>query len=144
MKKVLEIDDEIEKLESEYAGLEYEENFSQDVDDDKEIPFNADKIRIDQQMLSLKYIMELKDGSLLELNPGYQRNRVWKDNKRKSLLIESLMLRIPIPAFYFYENEDSKFQVIDGQQRLATIHEFVNNEFQLTGLEYLKSLKSLV
>lgn len=52
MKKVLEIDDEIEKLESEYAGLEYEKNFSQDVDDDKEIPFNADKIRIDQQMLN--------------------------------------------------------------------------------------------
>lgn len=89
-------------------------------------------------MLSLKYIMELMEADLMELNPGYQRNRVWRDNKKKSLLIESLMLRIPIPAFYFYENEDSKFQVIDGQQRLATIYEFVNNEFCLTGLEYLK------
>lgn len=138
MKKVLELDTEIEKMESEYAGLEYEADIQDDnEEDDNEIPFNADKIRIDQQMLSLKYIMELKDGNLLELNPGYQRNKVWKDNKRKSLLIESLMLRIPIPAFYFYENEDSKFQVIDGQQRLATIHEFVNNEFQLAGLEYL-------
>ena len=61
VKKVLEIDDEIEKMESEYAGLEYEENFFQDIEDDQEIPFNADKIRIDQQMLSLKYIMELKN-----------------------------------------------------------------------------------
>ena len=51
VKKVLEIDDEIEKMESEYAGLEYEENFFQDIEDDQEIPFNADKIRIDQQML---------------------------------------------------------------------------------------------
>lgn len=128
---------QIEKMESEYAGLEYEEELPNELEDDTEIPFNADKIRIDQQMLSLKYIMELKDGNLLEINPGYQRNNVWKDNKRKSLLIESLMLRIPIPAFYFYENEDSKFQVIDGQQRLTTIHEFVNNEFRLSGLEYL-------
>ena len=49
------------------------------------------------------------------------------------------MLRIPIPAFYFYENEDGKYQVIDGQQRLTTIKEFVNGEFRLTGLEYLGS-----
>ena len=65
-------------------------------------PFNAEKIRVDQQMLSVKYMLELMDDGLIELNPGYQRHRVWKDNKRKSLLIESLMLRIPIPAFYFY------------------------------------------
>ena len=62
---------------------------------------------------------------------------MWKDNKRKSLLIESLMLRIPIPAFYFYENEDGQYQVIDGQQRLKTIKEFVDGQFRLTGLEYL-------
>lgn len=139
--KIFELEDVLQKAESEFAGLEYEmefENIDNDMTDIEEIPFNADKIRIDQQMLSLKYIMELIDADLMELNPGYERNRVWKDKKKKSLLIESLMLRIPIPAFYFYENEDTKFQVIDGQQRLATIHEFVNNEFCLTGLEYLK------
>lgn len=139
----IELEDVLQRAESEYIGLEYELEFEDsDVDDDgddiKEVPFNADKIRIDQQMLSLKYIMELIDANLMELNPGYERNRVWKDKKKKSLLIESLMLRIPIPAFYFYENEDAKFQVIDGQQRLSTIHEFVNNEFCLSGLEYLK------
>ncbi len=138
MNRTEDIDLKIEKLESEYAGLEYEEASSENSDDcDEEMPFNADKIRIEQQMLSVKYIIELIDGNLLELNPGYQRNRVWTDNKRKSLLIESLMLRIPIPAFYFYENEESKFQVIDGQQRIGTIYDYVNNKFPLTGLEYL-------
>ena len=88
-------------------------------------------------MLSVKYMLELMEEGLIELNPGYQRNRVWKDNRRKSLLIESLMLRIPIPAFYFYENEDGEYQVIDGQQRLATIREFVSGKFKLSGLEYL-------
>ncbi len=80
---------------------------------------------------------ELIEQNLIELNPGYQRRSVWKDNKKKSLLIESLMLRIPIPAFYFYENEDGKYQVIDGQQRLTTIKEFVDGGFRLSKLEYL-------
>lgn len=132
------IDVKIGKLEAEDAGIDYEfENMENDEEEKNEQPFDAEKIRVDQQMLSVKYMLELMEQDLIELNPGYQRRRVWKDNKRKSLLIESLMLRIPIPAFYFYENEDGKYQVIDGQQRLTTIREFVNGEFRLTGLEYL-------
>lgn len=133
------LDIEIDKLRAENAGFDYEQEDieTEDVEERKEQPFDAEKIRVDQQMLSVKYMLELMNEDLIELNPGYQRRRVWKDNKRKSLLIESLMLRIPIPAFYFYENEDGKYQVIDGQQRLTTIKEFVNGEFRLTGLEYL-------
>ncbi len=130
---------EIEKKKAEFLGIEYdtEAENSEEEQESMEQPFNVDKIRVDQQMLSVKYMLELMEQDLLELNPGYQRRRVWTDNKRKSLLIESLILRIPIPAFYFYENKDGKFQVIDGQQRLATIKEFVNGDFKLTGLEYL-------
>jgi len=133
-----DLDIEIEKKKAEHAGVEYEvESIDEESDERTEQPFDADKIRVDQQMLSVKYMLELMEQNLIELNPGYQRRRVWKDNKRKSLLIESLMLRIPIPAFYFYENEDGQYQVIDGQQRLTTIKEFVSGEFRLTGLEYL-------
>lgn len=132
------IDLKIGKLEAEEAGLDYEfEDIENNDEEEKEQPFDAEKIRVDQQMLSVKYMLELMEQNLIELNPGYQRRRVWKDNKKKSLLIESLMLRIPIPAFYFYENEDGKYQVIDGQQRLTTIKEFVDGEFRLSGLEYL-------
>ena len=135
-----DLDIEIEKKKAEHAGVEYEvEHVDDESDEQAEQPFDAEKIRVDQQMLSIKYMLELMEQNLIELNPGYQRRRVWKDNKRKSLLIESLMLRIPIPAFYFYENEDGQYQVIDGQQRLTTIKEFVNGEFHLTGLEYLKN-----
>lgn len=132
-----DIDVKIGKLEAEEAGLDCEFEDIENKDEENERPFDAEKIRVDQQMLSVKYMLELMEDNLIELNPGYQRRRVWKDNKKKSLLIESLMLRIPIPAFYFYENEDGKYQVIDGQQRLATIKEFVNGEFRLNGLEYL-------
>ena len=121
-----DFEQKIEKMRVENLGLEYEEEnncglLEQESEKEDEQPFNPEKIRVDQQMLSVKYMLELMDEGLIELNPGYQRNKVWKDNRRKSLLIESLMLRIPIPAFYFYENENGEYQVIDGQQRLTTI-----------------------
>ncbi|PEZ37925.1 DUF262 domain-containing protein [Bacillus cereus] len=128
----------IEKSIDEFYGFEYEEYELDEHEEDYEHPFDADKIRIDQQMLSLKYLTELMNEKQVILNPGFQRNRVWTERKRKSLLIESLMLRIPIPAFYFYENEDSKFIVIDGLQRLSTINDFINDKFKLSGLEYLE------
>lgn len=136
--KMLEDDIEVEIMKANHLGFDYEIETEEETEEEpEEQPFQAEKIRVDQQMLSVKYMLELMEDGLIELNPGYQRHRVWKDNKRKSLLIESLMLRIPIPAFYFYENEDGKYQVIDGQQRLATIQEFVQGKFQLSGLEYL-------
>lgn len=129
----------VEKILDEQLGFEDSDDIYAETDDDieDEQPFDADKIRIEQQMLSVKYIFELYEGKLLDTNPNFQRKPVWKENKRKSLLIESLMLRIPIPAFYFYENENSMFQVIDGQQRLITIFEFIQGKFKLSGLEYI-------
>ncbi|RXZ82397.1 DUF262 domain-containing protein [Paenibacillaceae bacterium] len=131
--------EKIEELVDEFYGFEYEENdYEEQEEENYERPFDADKIRIDQQMLSLKYLTDLMKEKQIILNPGFQRNKVWNEKKRKSLLIESLMLRIPIPAFYFYENEDSKFIVIDGLQRLSTIAEFIRGDFRLFGLEYLE------
>ena len=129
----------IEKLIDERLGFEdSDEMYSESQEETtNEQPFDADKIRIEQQMLSVKYVFELYEDKLLDTNPNFQRKPVWKENKRKSLLIESLMLRIPIPAFYFYENENGLFQVIDGQQRLITIFEFLQGKFKLSGLEYI-------
>ncbi|QCJ44717.1 DUF262 domain-containing protein [Bacillus sp. S3] len=130
------IDDEIDKIKEESFGVEYEVLLEDE--QQTEVPFDAEKIRIEQRMLSLKYMKELIDLDLLNLYPDFQRNKVWKEIKRKSLLIESLMLRIPIPAFYFYEDEDSVLHVIDGLQRLSTINEFLNGDFKLKGLQYLQ------
>jgi hypothetical protein len=127
---------DLEIIQEESYGIEHEQLIE---DEDKsEVPFDAEKIRIEQRMLSLKYMKELIDLDLLNLYPDFQRNKVWKEIKRKSLLIESLMLRIPIPAFYFYEDEDSVLHVIDGLQRLSTINDFLNGDFKLKGLQYLQ------
>ncbi|GAA5204379.1 DUF262 domain-containing protein [Streptomyces thinghirensis] len=63
----------------------------------------------------------IEDGSL-ELAPGFQRGRVWKPGQ-KSRLIESVLLQIPLPALYFAEDTDGLIRMVDGLQRLPTIHD---------------------
>jgi Protein of unknown function DUF262 len=74
------------------------------------------------------------------LQPEFQRNEVWK-RAAQSRLIESLLIRIPIPAFYMDATNDEKWLVVDGQQRLSTLRQFVidksNDRLRLTGLEFL-------
>jgi len=60
--------------------------------------------------------------------PGFQRNYVW-DIKRASKLIESLILGLPIPQIFLYEERRNQFLVIDGQQRLMTVYFFVKGRF---------------
>ena len=81
----------------------------------------------------------IKNKEILNIRPEYQRRLRW-DNKRKSLLIESLLLNIPIPPLFFYEKDMASYEVMDGQQRINAIKEFYNNEFKLTGLAVLEKL----
>ncbi|HFI0451464.1 TPA: DUF262 domain-containing protein [Streptococcus suis] len=74
-----------------------------------------------------------------DLHPDYQRNKVW-DNQRKSKLIESLIMNIPIPPVFLYEVSPSKYEVMDGLQRISTIIDFFNNKFSLEGLEVWSEL----
>jgi hypothetical protein len=70
----------------------------------------------------------------LNLRPEYQRRLVWDDEKR-SLFIESLLLNVPIPPVFLYEWDLSRYEVMDGQQRLNAIIDFYGNRFALRGLE---------
>ncbi|SCL59854.1 Protein of unknown function DUF262 [Micromonospora chersina] len=60
--------------------------------------------------------------------PGFQRNYVW-DIKRASKLIESLIIGLPVPQVFLYEEDRNRFLVVDGQQRLMTIYYFVKERF---------------
>src|SRR5471030_2308189 len=60
--------------------------------------------------------------------PGFQRNYVW-DIKRASKLIESLILGLPVPQLFIYEQGRNSFLVIDGQQRLMSIYYFIKQRF---------------
>lgn len=80
-----------------------------------------------------------KTGDII-LNPKFQRRKVW-DDARSSRLIESVMLEVPLPVFYFAENSDETQEVIDGQQRLNAFFRFLDNEYRLTGLSELRTLE---
>ncbi|EED2831859.1 DUF262 domain-containing protein, partial [Salmonella enterica subsp. enterica] len=60
--------------------------------------------------------------------PGFQRNFVW-DMARSSKLIESLILGLPVPQLFLYEQARNSFLVIDGQQRLMSIYYFIKKRF---------------
>lgn len=109
-------------------------------------PYNPALIRVETKQFSLRNIMDMVEEGDIDLAPDFQRLNVWKP-KQKSRLIESVMLRIPLPAFYFSTDEKTGgYQVVDGVQRLSTIYNFVrgNDEensihkrFALSELEYL-------
>ena len=102
-----------------------------------ETPYDPEKIRVDTKQLSLRQVYDMMKSDDIDLTPDFQRNLVW-DDLRKSRLIESILLRIPLPIFYFAQDEEGKISVVDGLQRLSTIRMFMDNEFRLNNLEYLQ------
>ena len=76
------------------------------------------------------------------LQPEYQRRNVW-EKPRKALFIESLLLNLPVPPIFLYEPEINRYEVMDGQQRLTSLVEFVRNRFALTGLQKWAELNKL-
>ncbi|WP_405179432.1 DUF262 domain-containing protein [Nocardia sp. NBC_01377] len=112
------------------------DDFLVDGDDQRRPPWDPEEIRVSTRSFSLRNVLDMIGDDDLELAPDFQRNRVWK-SRQKSRLIESLLLQIPLPAFYFAADSDGKFRVVDGLQRLSTVHEFVQGAFDLGDLEYL-------
>jgi hypothetical protein len=76
---------------------------------------------------------------LIDTSPGYQRRLRWS-NKKRSLLIESFLLNIPVPPVFLFEHDYNAYEVIDGRQRIETIKAFLANNFELSGLEYWSEL----
>ncbi len=80
----------------------------------------------------------------IELSPPYQRGKVWSQ-KQKSELVESILMGIPLPIMYFFQDSSGVKQVIDGKQRLSTLFDFMDEDpkvnFVLSELTILKDLK---
>ena len=103
-------------------------------------PFNPADVRIETRTMTIDLLLERIRLGELELRPSFQRNSVWK-TAQKSLLIESLFLRIPLPAFYFDASNDDQWLVVDGQQRLTAIHEFIEGDLTLDVLEFYEEYR---
>ena len=103
-------------------------------------PWDPNKIRISTKPFSLRQVVDMIADGDIDLAPDFQRLYVWKP-LQKSRLIESILLGIPLPAFYFNQDLAGAMQVVDGVQRLTTINRFAKGEDTLAGLEYLTGLE---
>ncbi len=65
------------------------------------------------------------------MDPDFQRDFIWDDGKQ-SRLIESIIMRIPLPVLYLAEDDEGRMIVVDGLQRLSTLKRFVDDELRLT------------
>jgi hypothetical protein len=104
---------------------------------------NAFRVIYQTNNFFLPQIRDLIDkGEVLNLRPEYQRRLRWS-TPQKSRLIESLLLNIPVPPVFLYESDAARYEVMDGQQRLNAVREFIAGDFALTGLPVLKPLNGL-
>jgi Protein of unknown function DUF262 len=85
------------------------------------------------------FVESLRKPNYIDLSPFYQRRDRW-DDERKSLLIESFIMNIPVPPVFLYEREFNQYEVMDGQQRISALKDFYEDQFRLTGLEHWPEL----
>jgi len=101
-------------------------------------PFDPSKINVKSSVQSIYTLLQrMKHGEIT--SPTYQRqNNIWT-LVTKSRLIESLLVRIPLPLFYLDATNEDEWKIVDGLQRLTALKEFcVDKSYKLSGLEYLK------
>lgn len=116
-------------------------------------PFDPEKIDVYTKPHTVDLIMSRIENEEIDLSPDFQRrSNLWNDI-RKSLLIESMLLRIPLPSLYLSEDKRGNYVVVDGLQRLCAIAHFVNVKYlnklvgstlpplKLCGLQSLKELE---
>lgn len=104
-------------------SLDMDEGYTAEMEEpDKFIPSD---VNITQVPTNISNIMERLENQEIDLSPAFQRNSdLWSDEKQ-SRLIESLMLKIPLPAFYFDASREDNWIVIDGLQRLTAFRNYL-------------------
>jgi hypothetical protein len=134
--------------QNETDGLEFDEGVDEGASVERiDNPFDPSQIKVNRKVIPINLIVERISHDEIDLAPEFQRRaRIW-DKRRKSRLIESILLRIPLPVFYVSSDSEDNWQVVDGLQRLTTIYDFISEEskfrFNLSGLEYLVSYEGM-
>jgi len=136
--------DRTEDFEGEELGEVGGTGLEEELEDDAAIsfeitePFDPARIRVDTKPMVISLLMDRIRNKEIDLTPGFQRKGGIWSKKAKSQLIESLLIRIPLPAFYMDGGDESKWLVVDGLQRLSTLKSFViDKTLVLDGLEFL-------
>jgi hypothetical protein len=120
--------------------LEEEDN-EEEQEETVNFQYDPEKINIITKEPTIEQLLRRIDEEALDLAPDFQRQaNIW-NQVAKSRLIESILIRIPLPAFYIDATNDEQWLVVDGLQRLSALKNFVSDKtLKLTGLEYLTEL----
>jgi hypothetical protein len=110
------------------ADSEEIEGLDDDQDAGQDYPIDTMLIRNETRTV-FEILRRIEKGSYV-MTPDFQRDFIWPEDKQ-SKLIESVLMRIPLPVFYLAEDEEGRMIVVDGLQRLSTFQRFVNNKLQL-------------
>ncbi len=104
-------------------------------------PFDPTQIRLETRQMTIDLVLSRIKHDELDLAPDFQRQAGIWNNTAKSRLIESILIRIPLPAFYIDATIEDEWLVIDGLQRLSTLKQFVvDQQLRLSELEFLVHL----
>lgn len=123
-------------------NIEETEFEGEDKISDFEGPFDPNNIDVDIAVVNLGSLLEMLEYGEIDLSPDFQRSGDLWTMKQKSRLIESILLGLPIPSFYFSEDPNThKLVVVDGLQRLCAFKEFwVDKTLKLKGMQFLSNL----
>lgn len=122
-------------------NLENTDDSVGDIDAHITSPFSTKDIKITNATILLPSLIKRLSEQEIDLNPDFQRHGDLWDINKMSRLIESILLKLPLPVFYFDVTSADKWIVVDGLQRLSTIDRFfVKQDFKLKNLEFLNEL----
>ena len=130
--------------------VEEEQLYSEIYEEEIVEPFNPKDVDIISQPMVISNIVEQLKYEDILLEPDFQRHPDLWSPKQQSRLIESLIIKIPLPTFYFDSTKDDKLIVVDGLQRLYAIKRFMvleredPNRLVLTDLEYLQEYEGKI
>jgi len=101
-------------------------------------PFDPTLIRVTPRPMTIDLLLKRIAQNALDLSPGFQRKSGIWTKEAQSRLIESILIRIPIPTIYIDATDKDHWLIVDGLQRLTALRRFViNGELSLCGLEFL-------
>ena len=114
--------DQSADVEEKIEGLDHENESWGD--------YPIDDLLIRQESRTIHDVIRRIDQGNYVMDPDFQRDFIWPEDKQ-SKLIESVIMRIPLPVFYLAEDEEGRMVVVDGLQRLTTFQRFLNGDLKL-------------
>ena len=132
-------------IQDSLPGLWEEELCSQDENVEETVPtFDPTKINVYIQQSTLATLIGRMKNQEIDMNPDFQRNGDLWSEVAMSRLVESILIRFPLPSFCFDCTDENNWVIVDGLQRLSSIKRFVldkDHPLKLKGLEFLKELE---